>query len=211
MESNAEHCSSGLQWESAGDQPSAGAVDDAAGAIITLCELAPIMAQLERAQIGVVPQHISAGPLLTTMEPKHVPRLESASRASNPKSAVTDALRRMERTMVNKKCHLAAEEARRWGRHLPKIANHAEAAEEIEQIVDSLATFRRLHSARADLRRRIGQATVPAPTRKKASGHLHQLSVDKIAKRADSARPVTTLVTITPTPMLIAPSRPELA
>jgi hypothetical protein len=106
-----------------------------------------------------------------------MPSETRVNRRASEAVVVKDALRRMEQTLTSRKCHLAAEEARRWGRHLPSIA-HSSEEPEVEQIVDTLATFRRLHGTREDLRRRIGQTVSPrsAPVRK-----APQWSVSKCA------------------------------
>ena len=76
-------------------------------------------------------------------------------------AALKDALRRMERTMVGRKSHHLAEEARRWGRHVPTLANSN--VQEVGEILERLARFRELHASRVGLRRKIGAELGPGP------------------------------------------------
>lgn len=86
----------------------------------------------------------------------------SRSAAARDPEALRDALRRMERTMVAHKAHPSAQEARRWGYHVPALLQDVES-KEVGDVVDRLVRFRDLHARRSGLRRKIEAQLRPAP------------------------------------------------
>ena len=100
------------------------------------------------------------GRMLPSPAASHCSSSVGSAAAKDP-AALKDALRRMERTMVGRKSHHLAEEARRWGRHVPTLANSD--VEEVGEILERLARFRTLHASRAGLRRKIGAELGPGP------------------------------------------------